>query len=399
MSNHQTISVGRSAAFDKPHERPRNKDGASLDGPAEMPGRSVSGRCKGSFTSKGERFTLERVSGSEPESVSRDSNARGSGSSLSMSHNSTAAVEGTQPDLPFHLTGSQAKTAYALRYNAEKMVAEAGIDCVGFLTLTIGNWHRGLGWERFVQVWDSNEASRRFNSLSTHLLKRVFEKAVVVTERHKSGAIHFHVLGVLRGRPDIRSGFQWNAQNSGASGELRRIWAMLRETLPAYGFGRAELTPIRKTGEAVACYVSKYVEKNLFNRLACDRRKKLVRYIGFEKRQLKPNEFSWASARATSWRIKTRQLAATVGIGAREQMAPIFGPRWAFKVSRVMNAVQDDKAPGFVWGWPEMQAARVLMMREGNLRKLVAENQRRSGGDSESKFLRAIGRDRTDKML
>jgi len=294
-----------------------------------------------------------------------------------MSHNSDGTAELTQPELPFRLTGSQAKTAFALRHNAERMIREAGLNCVGFLTLTVGETEGN----RFEQVWDAAEASRRINNLNRRVLSTLFERAIIVTERHKNGAIHFHVIGVLRGRPDIRTGFDHAAvarrDYNGVSATLRGIWSMLRETLPQYGFGRAELTPIRKTGEAVACYVSKYVEKNLFNRLPDDRRKKLVRYIGWSKAQLKPNEFSWASARATSWRIKTRQLAASVGVGAREQMAPIFGPRWAFKVSRVMNAVQDDKAPGFTWGWHEMQAARMLMLREGNRRKLCELNDRR----------------------
>jgi hypothetical protein len=305
-----------------------------------------------------------------------------------MSHNS----DETQPDLPFHLTGSQAKTAFALRKNAELMIREAGLSACGFLTLTVGE----MEGETFRQVWDAEEASRRINNLNRRVLSALFERAIVVTERHKSGAIHFHVLGVLRGRPDIRTGFDWQAVEkrdySGVSAQLRGIWAMLRETLPAYGFGRAELTPIRKTGEAVACYVSKYVEKNLFNRLPEDRRKKLVRYLGWAKAQLKPNEFSWASARATSWRIKTRQLAALVGIGAREQMAGIYGPRWAFKVSRIMNAVQDDKAPGFVWGWPEMQSARILMLREGKMRPLCALNSLRTG-NAQSRFAENLCRD------
>jgi hypothetical protein len=330
-----------------------------------------------------------------------NSRSHGVSTSLSQSHNCDGTSELTQADLPFRLTGSQAKTAFALRYNAEKMIAAAGINSVGFLTLTVGD--DCGGWAPFRQCFDSNEASRRIHNLQRRVLAALFERAIIVTERHKNGAIHFHVLGVLRGRPDIRTGFDWQKvaerDYSGVSAQLRAIWAKLRETLPAYGFGRAELTPIRKTGEAVASYVSKYVEKNLFNRLACDRRKKLVRYIGFAKGQLKPNEFSWASKRATSWRIKTRQLAALVGIGAREQMAGVFGPRWAFKVSRVMNAVQDDKEPGFVWGWPEMQAARVLMLREGNLRRLATINSDRHGGDAESQFLRAIGRDRTPKLF
>lgn len=395
MSKSPTDFLGRSRAFDKPGEHRKKPEGVSpTDGPGAIPARSVSGqlcsaKCRGRTTVQRRFSGVADRRADAPDPLS-----------LSMSHNSDGTSELTQSDLPFHLTGSQAKTAYALRYNAERMIAEAGIECVGFLTLTVGNQGER---SQFTQVWDSNEASRRINNLNRRVLSTLFERAIVVTERHKNGAIHFHILGVLRGRPDIRMGFDWQKvaerDYSGVSAQLRAIWTMLRETLPAYGFGRAELTPIKKTGEAVAAYVSKYVEKNLFNRLACDRRKKLVRYIGFERRQLKPNEFSWASPRATSWRIKTRQLAAIVGIGAREQMGPIFGPRWAFKVSRVMNAIQDDMARGFDWSWQEMQAARLLMLREGNRRKLVEANERRIGGDSEAKFLRAIGAVKQEREL
>jgi hypothetical protein len=353
----------------------------ALDGPGEIPARSAFRL----FVDVDNR-SVQIVKGHEVNSRGGESPRVACGSpSLSMSHNSDKS-ELTQQDLPFHLTGSQAKTAYALRHNAELMIRGAGIGCTAFLTLTVGD----SGGDGFRQVWDAAEASRRIDNLNRRVLRTLFERAIIVTERHKNGSIHFHVLGVLRGRPDIRTGFDWRAvaerDYSGVCAQLRGIWAMLRDTLPAYGFGRAELTPIRKTGEAVACYVSKYVEKNLFNRLPDDRRKKLVRYLGWNRAQLKPNEFSWASARATSWRIKARQLAAVVGVGAREQMAPIFGPRWAFKVSRVMNAVQDDKARGFSWTWPEMQAARLLMLREGRTRTLCALNSHRRGA-AESNFL------------
>jgi len=269
--------------------------------------------------------------------------------SLSKSHNSIEC------DLPFRLSGSQAKVAYALRMNCETLIRDAGIDRVGFLTLTVGD----VGTDgRFLQVFDSSEASRRFNSLRP-VLAELFDRWIVVTERHKNKAVHFHLLGVMRAKVDIRRGFDWEnftaanaARARGAVDEraelaysvaaapvLRDAWRMLRETLPGYGFGRAELTPIRKTGEAVASYVSKYVEKNLFNRLAEDVGKRLVRYGGWNKRQLRPNDFGWGTPGATAWRKGAQACAATVGITEPEQMAQYLGPRWAWRISRGMGYV------------------------------------------------------------
>lgn len=260
------------------------------------------------------------------------------------------AVPGQLEFLPRLLSGSQKKTAFALRENAEKMIEQGGLNSTGFLTLTIGN----LGSDgKFRGVANSSEASRRFNNLARRVLNALFEKSIVVTERHASGNIHFHLLGILAGHPDIRTGFNFERVKKrdyrGVSDALRGIWAMLRKILPEYGFGRAELTPVRKTGEAVAAYISKYIEKNVGNRLPQDRRKKLVRYLGWEKKQLKPNQFGWATARAMAWRGKTRECAGMLGISEPEQAAAALGSHWAWKISGVWQKIDDAVRPFILW--------------------------------------------------
>jgi len=195
VSNHQTISSGRRPGFETPVERHRNKDGKSLQcGPGEIRGRIVSGRLCGAKLrtldgAPGDKGDQNSGSGPSPREAC-------GGSSLSMSHNCDGTSELTQADLPFHLTGSQAKTAFALRKNAELMIREAGLSACGFLTLTVGE----MEGETFRQVWDATEASRRIHHLQRRVLSALFERAIIVTERHKNGAIHFHVIGVLRGR-------------------------------------------------------------------------------------------------------------------------------------------------------------------------------------------------------
>lgn len=279
----------------------------------------------------------------------------GEAASLSLSHNSTGApaqVESAeQRELPFRLTGSQKKTAFALEKNIGTMIAEAGIERVAFLTLTVGDEVEG---EAFRQVWEPDEAGRRINSLLTHLLGDLFDRMVVVTERHKSGAIHFHLI--VEHREALRGDFDFaafltarNARKAGtpdfaaekryeesATPALRALWGILRERLPGYGFGRAELTPIYKSADAISRYVAKYVEKNLFNRRDDDKGRRLVRYSGWGKTHLRACDFSWATPKACEWRRKVRAIAGTVRIWTREDMARIIGPRWAHRASEIM---------------------------------------------------------------
>jgi len=121
------------------------------------------------------------------------------------------------------------------------------------------------------------------------------------------------------------------------------------------------LTPIKKTSEAVSAYISKYIEKNVCNRLPQDAHKKLVRYIGWEKTQLKPNEFSWGTDRAAAWRGKTRQCAGLLGLSSPDECSLAFGPRWAWRISGVWTKIDDAVHPFVIW--PNF-ATRELARRE-----------------------------------
>jgi len=272
--------------------------------------------------------------------------AVGGSSSLSMVHNSN---------------GSGRKTAFALELNVARMVQEAGVERIGFLTLTVGDSVRG----KFRQVFDSGEASRRINSLCTGLIRDLFQRAVIVTERHKSQAIHFHL--VVQTAEDIRTGFDFVSffRREGYAGSalpaLRSLWGILRKRLPLYGFGRSELTPLYSTGEAVSRYVSKYVEKHLAERLPQDRGKKLVRYLGWKGGQMKPNDFCWATPGACEWRKNVQWIAALHGIKERCEARGAWGSRWAHRLTRVIIALESAPemhprvASDFVRQWSERE--------------------------------------------
>lgn len=364
----------------------------SIKSPVARPGSSVvkinqvdclsDSQCELTIAERGEAESLQLASHSHADR--RAGRESGESASLSLGHNSNASIASptewavepigdfdqfcavqAQRELPFRLSGSQKKTAFALELNVARLCAEAGIECAGLLTLTVGDEVEG---EPFWQIYEHDEANKRLNSLATGLLRDLFPRWVIVTERTIGKAIHFHLVVETKG--DIRAGFDFDAflqartsrkagyvdeeaertYKAGASEVLRALWAILRERLPGYGFGRAELTPIYKTAEALSRYVSKYIEKNLFNRPAEDKGRRLVRYAGFSARDeivradgtrghLRGKDFSWSTPKASEWRRKARAIAATRGIFEREQVAAAIGPRWAFRITACMFAL------------------------------------------------------------
>lgn len=298
--------------------------------------------------------------------------------SLSMSHISDGPSD-EQLALPFKLSGSQQKTAHAIQVNIERMIREEGLEFIGFATFTVGDQTPN----GFRQVWDHAEASRRFNNLNRHVLPSLFSRAVIVTERHKSGAIHFHIVGALRAKADIRTGFDFESQiiarkarrdgridrrreeayRESAHPTLRALWRHLRRALPGYGFGRSELTPVRKSGEAISGYVAKYLRKNLEARRPEDYRKKLVRYLGWNKAQLTANGFAWATPRAAAWRSNARTLAAFVGAG-HANVAQAFGPRWGWKLTGLMNLIKGENQTAFAFpSYRDLVGARFITLQ------------------------------------
>lgn len=348
--------------------------------------------------------------------------------------------DAVQEQLAFRLTGAQKKTAYALRQNVETMICglapkqlvwrdlpdgrskrlwvcedPENLNCCAFLTLTVGDTERVAllcegdkpnGFigpmenfrDHFRQVWDAAEANRRVNNLNRRVLPALFERWVIVTERHKSGAIHYHAVGILKDRPDIRTGFNFAAVRgknySSVSPTLSALWANLRDVLPRYGFGRSELTPIEHTSEQIASYVSKYIEKNLFARCAEDKRKKLVRYGGWDGSQLKPNSFSWAGEQARQWRFRSRVCGGILGVQEREEMKTVLGPRWAFAVHKLIQWQETWPVP--FWEMTDYEfrifGAEVKHKAILHFRKSKAEELRAARFENEIQTRRHVGK-------
>jgi hypothetical protein len=285
--------------------------------------------------------------------------------------------------------------AHVITYEIEQLIDQFGLSNSGFLTLTFPN-----------RVCSMKEAQRRFHSVCTNVLKQRYLRAIVVSERHLSGGIHFHLFVILRA--DIRSGFDFDAFGAamkeygvggrspkfreltkayvqGATQALRDEWAFWRRASGRYGFGRHEVLPIRSTGAAVACYMGKYVGKCIGNRRPQDKGARLVRFVGFSSKDAAGNRFStrkanarfaWANDNAWLWRQKVAIFAHQAGAKTMEDLQRLFGPRWAYHFQASIMEIRIDQV------CPSERAARIEMnLREKTqLRVNLAENKAKENG-------------------
>ena len=112
---------------------------------------------------------------------------------------------------------------------------------------------------------------------------------------------------------------------------------------------------MRSTGEALGCYLGKYLAKDWEHRLREDKGARCIRYFGHWSkmpRQIgqglqtcpQSQRFGWIKPRARAWREMVKQLAIVLAYkGVRineENMKEIAGRRWAWKATRLFRAVR-----------------------------------------------------------
>jgi hypothetical protein len=224
--------------------------------------------------------------------------------------------------------------ALVLAEEIQNLARDFGLERLGFLTLTFAD-----------PVKNIREAQRRFNSLNTHVLKARYSRAVAVVERQKSGRLHYHLVVVASA--DIKTSCDFEAIERGdyrsANKNLRAEWSFWRHTAPKYRFGRTELLPVRSSAEGIARYVGKYVSKHVDQREVCDKGARIVRFIGFKPGERRASaRFSWGTKGGREWRQKLAIFAGKVGIANYEQLAGLFGPRWAYYLC---NAICETRVP------------------------------------------------------
>jgi len=228
-----------------------------------------------------------------------------------------------------NLSTQQKKSATALAWNVEALAQKFGIHRLGFLTLTFEK-----NGSEFLT--DGHEAQRRFNSLVTNVLRDRYPERIRVRERHKNGAIHYHLIIVLP--EDIRTGFDFDGISkrdySSASAYLKAEWAFLRRTMKAYGFGRSELLPIKSTAEGVSRYVGKYLSKNVQNRVEGDKGFRLVEYS--RQARAVSTRFNFNTHGSRLWRFKLHSFQLVIshlkGYNVPfDQFKEVLGSSWAYR--------------------------------------------------------------------
>ena len=261
---------------------------------------------------------------------------------------STENVDWSQGSSP---SSSCAKKCYALTKNIISYSKKYGIERLGFLTLTFkGN------------LTDEIEAQRRYKNLTrTWNREKPFEVLCRVMEFQKRGAIHYHLLVLMKS--DIRTGFNWEAfKKSGEcqkkgdrSGrekftrqyakssreELRQSWSWLRHKCATHGFGRSELMPIEYP-DNIGAYLGKYLVKegrqqnarkvHEDNGVSLDVKKRRTRMVTYSKREYRVanTNFSWLKTKNQDvpMRVKTKAWADYRGL-SWEQVRRFYGPRWS----------------------------------------------------------------------
>lgn len=229
------------------------------------------------------------------------------------------------------------KAGFIVKTNIHAMTERFGINCIGFLTLTFAD-----------DVQCHKEACKRFNSLATNVLNVRYAQWIRVSERQKSGRWHFHLVVVCK--QDIRRGVDFAAiakrDYKSASPALRAEWAFWRNTAKRYGFGRSELLPVKKTGEALAAYVAKYISKGFSYRRDDDKGARLVSYS--KGSRVCGSRFSFVGGRSHQWRLRCKLFLDFLSFWHHQQatikgekplswftyddMPSLFGKRWAWRL-------------------------------------------------------------------
>ncbi len=257
--------------------------------------------------------------------------------SISGSCEDKAAVGSPVPVVPVSIPSWVRKAGFIVKTNIHAMCEKYGINHIGFLTLTFAD-----------DVQCHREACKRYNSLRTNVLKFRYLDYVRVSERQKSGRWHFHLVVVCK--QDIRRGVDFAAiakrDYKSASPALRSEWFFWRSTAKKYGFGRSELLPVKKTGEALASYVAKYISKGFSYRRQDDKGARLVSYS--KNSRVCGSRLSFVGGRSHEWRLRCKLFldnlyyryynqALLEGILPPEHfsyddMPSLFGKRWAWRL-------------------------------------------------------------------
>lgn len=255
-------------------------------------------------------------------------------------------------------SGYELRQKFCIEANTAGFLCRFGDSFVGFLTLTFAE-----------NLRDPEEAQRRFNSFWTHVGRPHFGDYLRVIEVQRRGAIHYHLLVSLP--VDVKGAFDWDAFNTaqearqqGRLSEARALtriyvqklkdegcgwlvdtWAMLRASLPKYGFGRSELLPIRSNFEGMSKYIGKYIAKSQAHRPP--EMKGVRLFSSSVKGWVRPcnMRFQFLSRGSALYRSRVARLAAHLGVSEEEGLASVLGKKGQWRLNRWLAPDSESECP------------------------------------------------------
>ncbi|HXB58528.1 MAG TPA: hypothetical protein VNU95_03140 [Candidatus Acidoferrales bacterium] len=256
--------------------------------------------------------------------------------------------DGFQPSL---LSPYRKKSRHRLISAVKWMVEKYGLNNVGLLTLSFGVPGSGRGsaetQELREQAKDLDFVQKRWHSLNTNILSKRYPDWICIPEPHKDGVWHLHV--VVATKMDIRTGTDietlsnyklpyWmrrgkHLRNEALAGE----WQALREIACKYRFGRIELLPVKKTGEALARYLAGYLTKS-FNMIPPGQKHRLIRFSRGVSRVCSM-QFTIRSLGNLIYRTRLKLAASMLHFREYGDFADYFGPRWHYYLSDIIAEI------------------------------------------------------------
>ena len=255
-----------------------------------------------------------------------------------------------------NLNSVQKKKATLIRLELEDMVAKYGEERMIVLMLSFPNPYP-----------DRKEANRRLHSLKQRVLKELLECGVWVFERSAKGRPHYHISGVVREQfGDVKGDFDfaaldmYNELNAkigqgkagpaaktlrqslskdvgrSATAGLKKVWTLLNEKLPKYGFGRNQASPL-KNGKATAVYYAKYLVKDGVKREE-DHGHRDYGVFG-NRRRVCSLQHQDAFKGGYYYRCRLAMVAYCLGVPEGQDFKDFLGPRWHFHMGDAIQSV------------------------------------------------------------
>jgi hypothetical protein len=267
------------------------------------------------------------------------------------SNNCIEEHEDENESAPNQLSPYRRKCRHRLIMAIEWMVKKYGINHVGLLTLTFGVPGSGRGSqatkELREQAKDLDFVQKRWHSLNTNIIAKRYSDWICIPEPHKDGVWHLHVVVVTK--VDIRTGTDvetltnyslpaWMRRGKPLRNEaLAAEWRMLRENACKYRFGRIELLPVKKTGEALARYLADYLSKS-FQVIPSGKRHRLVRLSRGISKQINMKFSPWTLGNLI-YRTRLKMAADMLHFQDYGDFANFFGPRWNYYLGDLIAAI------------------------------------------------------------